>query len=852
MRTILLTLTAAGVFALAAVSASDAPKLKSSAPVKLTLPALPDTTMKSDHPFSKDKLLSSLPALSPLQAQAMMADYTTMVPDTGGRYTLVAPSNARELQLQRFATRIRPEGFFKGKVKVATEAAAKVYVDGEEVASKTTFDTIPESAEGSFSLEPGRDAIVEVRTLTDTTSKAPTLKVEFIPDDDSKEVTLQENPTQKTLFNINTISEGTRLSEAELSPDGNYLLLTYAYSANSLDFTYSYVVKETATGKIVTENLPEGCAWMTGENARLQRSRSNGDGTFDIVTVDYPSQKQGILARRLPDDAKSYILSPKGDYIIYYTKIDGDTDNTGVMHRIQSPDDRQPGNRDRYYISMIRLSDGIVRTLTYGGNSTYITDISPDGSKILYSTTRETPEKFPFYDVNLVQMNVNTLATDTIPYVDASFKTAIYSPDAKELFIIAGPNAFNGIGLNSGEFEWGNDFDAQGYLYTIATNEVRPMTRDFNPSIDDPIWNYADGKIYFKGEDGFDMNIFALEPKSGKITKLHTEVDYARNFSVSTRKSDYLAYTGMSYTYMGKGYLLNLKTGKTKLIDDPMAETLSGMQFGKWEQWSFTAPDGSVIDGTMTLPPAFDPTKKYPLIVYYYGGTSPSSHVNHHPYTPQLLAARGYVVYVLNPSGTTGYGQEFSARHVNAWGDRTADEIIYGVKEFCKAHPFVNEKKIGCMGASYGGFMTQLLQTKTDIFAAAVSHAGISDITSYWGEGFWGYSYNSVAAARSYPWNNPKLFTENSPLFHADKIHTPLLLLHGTVDTNVPIGESIQLYNALKLLNREVEFITVEGANHVVVEFAKRKEWHATIMAWFEKWLKDDPRWWNEIYKKKD
>lgn len=252
----------------------------------------------------------------------------------------------------------------------------------------------------------------------------------------------------------------------------------------------------------------------------------------------------------------------------------------------------------------------------------------------------------------------------------------------------------------------------------------------------------------------------------------------------------------------------------------------------------------------MTLPPAFDPDKKYPLIVYYYGGTSPSSRVNHHPYTPQLLASRGYVVYVLNPSGTTGYGQEFSARHVNAWGDRTADEIIYGVKQFCKEHPFVDDKKIGCMGASYGGFMTQLLQTKTDIFAAAVSHAGISDITSYWGEGYWGYTYNAVAAARSYPWNNPKLFTEHSPLFNADKIHTPLLLLHGTADTNVPIGESIQLYNALRILNRPVEFITIEGSDHIVIDFEQRKQWHATIMAWFEKWLKGDSRWWDSIYKK--
>ncbi len=170
------------------------------------------------------------------------------------------------------------------------------------------------------------------------------------------------------------------------------------------------------------------------------------------------------------------------------------------------------------------------------------------------------------------------------------------------------------------------------------------------------------------------------------------------------------------------------------------------------------------------------------------------------------------------------------------------------MKKFCEEHPYVDSKKIGCLGASYGGFMTMYLQTLTDIFSAAVSHAGISNVTSYWGEGYWGYSYNSVAAAKSYPWNNPDLFTKQGALFNADKIHTPLLLLHGTEDTNVPIGESIQLFNALKVLGRDVEFITVEGANHVVKEYDKRIVWHATIMAWFAKWLQDDSRWWDSMY----
>ena len=78
----------------------------------------------------------------------------------------------------------------------------------------------------------------------------------------------------------------------------------------------------------------------------------------------------------------------------------------------------------------------------------------------------------------------------------------------------------------------------------------------------------------------------------------------------------------------------------------------------------------------------------------------------------------------------------------------------------------------------------------------------------------------------------------------------PLLLLHGTVDTNVPIGESIQLFNALRILGRDVEFITVQDENHVVAGFDNRIVWQNTIMAWFAKWLQDDPRWWNELYGK--
>ena len=423
-----------------------------------------------------------------------------------------------------------------------------------------------------------------------------------------------------------------------------------------------------------------------------------------------------------------------------------------------------------------------------------------------------------------------------------------YSPDGRRLFITGGPEAFSGAGRNNGGHAYSNEYDLQGFVMNIADRSVRPVTRDFNPSIDgSPVWNRADGKVYFRASDGFDLNVYSLDPDSGEITKLNFGMPYINSFSIGPDESRWMAAVGSDYHYAGRCEMIDLRNGRLRVVDDPYSAEYPDLQVGEASSWSFKASDGTEIDCMQVLPPDFDPDKKYPMIVYYYGGCSPCQRYVS-VYDPQIFASRGYVTLVINPSGAYGYGQEFSARHANAWGKRTAEDIIEGVKEYCRTHDFVDDRKIGCLGASYGGFMTQYLQTLTDIFAAAVSHAGISNVASYWGEGNWGYSYNTAAAPESYPWNNPDLFTKHGSLFNAAKLHTPLLLLHGSVDTNVPIGESIQLFNALRILGRDVEFVQVDGENHIISNHDKRKPWHATIMAWFAKHLQDSPQWWDSLY----
>ena len=323
------------------------------------------------------------------------------------------------------------------------------------------------------------------------------------------------------------------------------------------------------------------------------------------------------------------------------------------------------------------------------------------------------------------------------------------------------------------------------------------------------------------------------------------------SFSLAKKKL-VASYTGTGLGSHNRAWILDLETGSSILFDDVEASTYEHVRFGYSGEWDFEMGNGTLIRGFFLYPRDFDPAEKYPLIVQYYGGTNPVSKSFGGRYPADIWAGEGYVVYVPQPSGATGFGQEFSARHQNNWGKTVAGEIIEGTKKFIEAHDFVDPEKIGCIGASYGGFMTMLLQTQTDIFTCAISHAGISSISSYWGEGYWGYGYSANATGDSYPWSRKDIYIDQSALFNADKINTPLLLLHGSEDTNVPLGESLQLWVGLKILGKPVEMVQVAGEDHWILDYSKRIEWHNTIMAWFDRWLKEETGDWKQLFPRSE
>lgn len=765
--------------------------------------------------------------------------------DTTGFLTLAKAEKNNKLYLLK--TKIRAERFLKGKLKVTSPVRWEFFIDG---ASKQTKDTAEDSISSSSSrtipltLEPERDYEIIIKLLSASEDKAtPTLKCELIKDDKFKDITCTLDPDAKERFALDNTVYGNRAISVSISPSGKYLLTRY-WNNHAAKRSRTYCeLTELKTGKVILDNARDGMKWMP-KSDKLYYTVTALTGN-DVIALNPATLQEEVLLKGIPE--QSFTWSPNEDFLIYYPREEG-VNEQGPLRRIVSPADRIPNTRGRSFLTKYDIATGVSERLTYGNHSTYLQDISPDGKRMIYSTSKENIIQRPFSIGSLYQIDLETLKVDTLFHNERFLGGAGYSPDGTQLLLTASPEAFGGIGKNCGNHPIANDFDTQAFILNLATRKIEPITKDFNPSVTPLQWNRGDGCIYFNTEDGDCKNIYRYSPKNGNFEKLNLEVDVVGGFTLSEDHPGIAAYFGQSDYNSGVAYLYDMKKKTSRLLADPMKPILDKIELGTIEPWNFTASDGTVITGKKCLPPNFDANKKYPMLVYYYGGTSPTTRGISNPYCAQLFASRDYVVYVIQPSGTTGFGQEFSARHVNAWGKRTADDIIEGTKQFCKEHPFVDEKRIGCLGASYGGFMTQYLQTQTDIFAAAVSHAGISDVTSYWGEGYWGYSYNAIAAADSYPWNNPDLFTKQGSLFNADKINTPLLLLHGTVDTNVPVGESIQLFNALKILGKTVEFITVEGENHFVSDYDKRVKWHNSIMAWFARWLQDRPEWWNEMY----
>ena len=716
--------------------------------------------------------------------------------------------------------------FAKCHVKAKGGQSHLIYIDNKEGAEQT--------------LTPGRHEVV-VKVLCKK-GENDTLSLKL----DSKQsayISLHQEGLRP--YTLADYMHGEKAYASRLSANGRYMMIHTYTTKNDGKTEWSQQIMDLKTRRLT---LCDGFSSWASTGDRYIRSRRGIEGETVYEYVDPATGEATPFFTNYLSASGNFI---NDESLMLVSQITEGPKEDAQVHQVLSPEDRQAGWRNRRNIQLLDVASGQLTQVTTGFRNSYAS-VSRDGQKVLITTSEDELTERPFRFSTVLLYDRTTQKVDTIVRRDGFIgEVRFYTPDCRYALAMGSPEAFGGIGKNDPTGKIPSMIQNELFLIDLTTKEVKSLTRDFNPNITSVQVSEADGMVYALCENRDRQDIFRIDIKSGKISKLPLTECYVKSFSLARGKA-MLSYVGQGDSNVDRIYYVDLKNGKETLVKDYNAIRMEGIALGKCEDWYFKSSRGDSICGRYYLPPHFDPSKKYPMLVYYYGGCSPTGRYLDSYYNFHGWAAMGYVVYVVQPSGATGFGQEFAARHVNTYGDGPAQDIIEGTQQFCREHPFVNEKKIGCLGASFGGFMTQYLMTKTDIFAASMSHAGISNPTSYWGFGYWGYTYSAISAAHSYPWNNQELLSGHAPLFNADKVHTPILFLHGAADNNVPINESIQMFTALKILGRECAFVTVEGQDHHITDYQKQIKWVHTYYAWFAKWLQDDPTWWDTLYPKKN
>lgn len=729
--------------------------------------------------------------------------------------------------------------FGKAKINIKKLKNYKLYVDGKE-----------QSAGSEISLTPRtHDIVIKYLSMPE---KADTALVS-LSGSDLFTVDSADNSTPKTYY----AEAGVRAKSSlyiRPSDDGLYYIQIDRQRFTDDTTEWTYILKETKTNRVVLTSK-RSFAWAPSCDHSFYKYNDTKDGK-QLILVDAKTLDETILCSKMPKE-RAEILPNLKQAIVTKSKDGPKADED--KHLYLHPEDRVPGWRNRSTLELFDFETCLSTPITYGNRPVYLYDYSRDSRYLILSVSTEDIETMrPSAYSTLLRLDLQTMKTDTIFDKDGFFAGATISPDGKALAVKGSAEFANRIGCSLPKDKYPNTYDYQLYLIDIEkaigkqNGAIVPVTKDFDPSIEEVSWSAYDNKVYFNALDKDCIRLYQLDPKTLKIKQADIPVDCVNHYYLAD-KSPLIGVGGQCINDFGKTFWVNAKTLKATLIEDVHKRELGDYAMPEVKEFNFTNSEGYEITGCYLLPPGVDEKTaekgKYPMLVYYYGGCSPVSRYFSTSYSFPALAAQGYVVYILQPRGCAGFGQEFASWHCNTAGDPQTKDIIEGTKKFLAEHPYVNEKKLGSFGASYGGFMTMHLQTKTDMFAAAWSHAGISNHASYWGFGYWGYTYSQTSMPGTYPWADKDLYVDRSPLFNVDKINTPLLFTHGVDDRNVPPIESSQMFTALRLLGKQTAYVTFQKEGHHVQSYPRLMNWQNTFMAWFAKYLKDDSSWWNSIYK---
>ena len=633
------------------------------------------------------------------------------------------------------------------------------------------------------------------------------------------------------------------VSDPQISPDGTKTAFVLSEINHDDDKYQRHLwLAETNTGKLTQFTYgpgadtyprwsPDGLKILFLSNGRQPDKKTQ----LYAITL---SGGEAQLVADMENGASNPAWSPDGKTMLFTSKVWTEEKTESDVKRIK---------RIRYKFNNVGFFEGRrthLFTVKPGGKPKQITKgehdaadprWGPHGKTISYITNMEQDQ-----DTSRVNdiYRIQAKGGDPEKITDSTYNIAnhSYSPDGETMAFIG----------NHRPEELAVDNDL--YKLPVKGREPELLTGGFNRSLligigsdlrvstpgDGPVWSSDGEHIYFNTADTPYCNLYRINIGN---KKLETIVSGKTVDGFSVADNGVIAYNAMTSLEPCELYLLD---GGEKKLSDFNKKLLTQLNLSPPEHFTFKNRLGRTVDGWMMKPSDWKKGAPYPCVLEMHGG--PRGVYGEGIFQEfQLLCAEGWAVIYTNPRGSAGYEEEYTQGVMRHYGEVDYEDFMDFTDEALKQYPWIDEKRLGLTGGSYGGYTTNWIITQTDRFKAAVTCRSICNWVSKFGVSDMGFMQpESISGAKTY-WGDELIEQmKHSPIYYVDRVKTPCLLIHSEQDYRCPMAEGEQWFTALKLNNVPTELIRFPDENHELSRSGKpkhREERMQHILRWFREYL---------------
>ncbi|HUJ61285.1 MAG TPA: S9 family peptidase [Kofleriaceae bacterium] len=640
-----------------------------------------------------------------------------------------------------------------------------------------------------------------------------------------------------------------RASDPAVSPDGKYV----AFAVRDTDFdanrgrsdVFLATVDGTRGQRLTTspENDTDPAWSPDGKWVYFLSSRGGSSQVWRIS----PSGGEATQVTHLPVDVDGFKVFPDGRRLALAitvwpdartladsAKKDEDKAKSKVKARVYDEllfrhwDEWEDGKFSHLFAwssdaSVVDLTPGQTTdspTKPFGGMEQV--SIAPDGRTLAFVARVGGREQAwtTNTDVYLVATDGRSRAIDITADNKAYDDSPSYAPDGRSIAYTM---------MTRPGFEADRDRIA---IYDVASRRKRVVTEAWDRSPESITWS-ADGRTIYTSADNLgNTSLYAIDVASGTATVL---VDKGTNQSPRVAGDrivflhDTLKLPAELFTVRPDGKELH----QLSHLNDDRVEHIA---WGDYEQYSFKGAKGDTVYGYVLKPAGFS-GGKVPVAFLIHGGPQGSfgDHF-HYRWNPEVFAGHGYAVVMVDFHGSTGYGQAFTDAISGDWGGAPFDDLMMGLDAALAKYPWLDGTRVAALGASYGGYMINYVNSRTTRFKALVCHDGIFDTRAgyFETEELWFPEWEF----RGTPWDHPELYAKFNPAEHVKDMTTPELIIHGGLDYRLPETQGFGAFTALQRRGVPSRLIEFPDENHWVLKPQNSKMWHDEVLAWLDRWLR--------------